>query len=207
VPHPAPLAGETPHASREVGTTLQAAPSGHEHEPASARRPHLTPAKREAETSQPQPQGPRPASTRQVEAARRENHTPVGREANIRRVAGLPGTEWKVRELEARVASLEASRAGEGGRRDLLGSASGAATPTTTSQAAAPTGPAAAAPHSPSRGVERRDEPPHVTVTIGRVDVRAVFNAPPAAAHPPAPRAAQKTTLADYLKQRERGRR
>jgi hypothetical protein len=65
--------------------------------------------------------------------------------------------------------------------------------------------PAAAPPRAPERRPARSDEPPHVHVTIGRVDVRAVF-APAEPTHAPAPRP-RPTTLAEYLKQREGGRR
>ena len=67
--------------------------------------------------------------------------------------------------------------------------------------------PPSAPPVAPAHGSERTDEPPHVTVTIGRVDVRAVFPAPVAAPRAPAPRPGPKTTLTEYLKQRERGQR
>jgi hypothetical protein len=43
-----------------------------------------------------------------------------------------------------------------------------------------------------------------VQVSIGRVDVRAVF-APPPASPPPQPRSAPVMSLDDYLKQRDGG--
>jgi hypothetical protein len=70
-----------------------------------------------------------------------------------------------------------------------------------------PLTPAVAPRPDPARGFERRGEPPRVTVTIGRVDVRAIFPAPAEAPRAPAPRPGPATTLADYLKQRERGQR
>jgi hypothetical protein len=50
----------------------------------------------------------------------------------------------------------------------------------------------------------RRDEPPVVRVTIGRVDVRATFAAPPPAPRPPAERK-PGLSLEDYLKARAGG--
>ena len=112
----------------------------------------------------------------------------------------------KVRGLEGRVASLESSRVDERRRHEASGPAPGAVVHATRQPAAQPLTTPVAQP-ARARGFERRDEPPHVTVTIGRVDVRAVFPLQAETPRTPAPRPGPTTTLAEYLKQRERGRR
>ena len=68
----------------------------------------------------------------------------------------------------------------------------------------------ASGPAPPGTGVTRQVRPavepavPHVQVTIGRVEVRAVYSPPPAPA-PSRPRPGPAMALEDYLKQREGG--
>ena len=152
----------------------------------------------------PQPPARTPSETiRPVEVVRQEQRPARAPETDARVSEASAGAWERVRELEGRVAALEASREREKGRRESLKPVTAAVT--LAPRPAPPHTPAAA--HASGRGPESVDEPPHVTVTIGRVDVRAVF---PAAAEAPRPAAAPRraaTTLAQYLEKRERGRR
>lgn len=119
------------------------------------------------------------------------------------RAAQVAGGEGEpARGLARRVAALEAAGAERQERRESRGTADDA-----LMRPASPPAPPPAGPRPPTlatRGIERGDGPPQVHVTIGRVEVRAVFPPPPAA--PPAPRPRPATqTLAEYLKRRERG--
>ena len=164
-------------------------------------RTPLTPAERDAP-----PPTRTPAETLQpVEVVRQEQRPARAPETDARGSEASEGALERVRELEGRVAALEASRADERARRDARSDARAASVPATTRPESMPFTPAAAATRAPERRPARGDEPPHVNVTIGRVDVRAVF-APAEPARAPAPRH-RPTTLAEYLKQREGGRR
>jgi hypothetical protein len=167
-------------------------------------RPHFTSAEPGGEA--PPSTGRQAEMPQQVEVVRRDGRVAGAPEVAARETEAFAGTEEKVRELEGRVASLEASRTDEGGGNETSRPAPGSAVPVTTRPAATPYTPASAAPPAPVRGVERGDEPPHVNVTIGRVEVRAVFPAPAEAPRQPASRRGP-TPLAEYLSQREGGRR
>lgn len=144
-----------------------------------------------------------PAETLQpVEVVRQEQRPARAPETEARGSEASEGALERVRELEARVAALEASRANERARRDTRA----VSVPATTRTESMPFTPAAAATHAPERRPARNDEPPHVNVTIGRVDVRAVFAPAEPTRAPSSPRP-RPTTLAEYLKQREGGRR
>jgi len=196
------IEGEAGRASSEPMFAAPAAPRGRES--AAENRTHHSPADRAVGPPTP-PRAPT-ETPRRIEVVRHEHRAAGAPEAEARVTEASAGTEARVRELEARVATLEAARAREKERRESLKPAPAAAVTPAARGAATPHTPAAAAPTA-ARGLESSDEPPHVTVTIGRVDVRAVF--PAAAEAPrraPAPRPAP-TTLAQYLEKRERGRR
>jgi len=138
--------------------------------------------------------------TRAAQAGRVETHVRVnvsgrGPDADehandgAREESARAASAEDARGLEARLGALEAALTRDAGRRETVRA---------VSQPVAP--PAAAA------LFEAREESPHITVTIGRVDVRAVTAAPPQPRPAPAPRPATQT-LEEYLKQRERGRR
>lgn len=184
--------GETGREGREFGPSAPDAPRARAS--AGESQPHFTPVEREVEA--PPPRRPRAETPRRAETVRHETRVAEAADASGRATDASAGVEDRVQELEGRVASLEALRADAKGR-EALRAAPGALVPVT----ARPYTPAVA----PPRAVEPMDEPPRVIVTIGRVDVRAIFPAPAPAPRAPAPRPGPTTTLAEYLKQRERG--
>lgn len=115
---------------------------------------------------------------------------------------GETASREEVRSLAERVASLAASRGGEGVGREPSEAARAGVRP-----APQPLTPRLPAPPAPLANLAARAaEPPRVTVTIGRVDVRAVMSQTPEP-RPAAAAQAPKPSLAEYLKRRERGRR
>ena len=142
-------------------------------------------------------------TVRRVEVVRHE--TRVTGAADMRRGATEASAGERMRGIEGRVASPEGTRAVEGGRRGAFSPAPGAFATTLLPPSPSPFTPAAAPQPDPTTDFARRDVSPRITVTIGRVDVRAVFPAPPEAARAPVQRPGPATTLAEYLKRRERG--
>lgn len=153
----------------------------------------------------PPPRRVRTETPMRVELVRRENRTADATVVSVRTDEAAASAVEKVRDLAGRVASLEASSASDRRHPEAttVPATVGRATrqPATESLTPLIVSPAAAS------GFERSNDPPHVTVTIGRVDVRAVFSAPAQAPPRPAPRPGPAMTLAEYLKQRERGQR
>ena len=195
------FAEEERRARKEFRPALPVPPHGHE--TAAEGQTPFTPAERGSDAPPPTRT---PAETLQpVEVVRQEQRPARAPVTDARGSEASKGALDRVRELEGRVAALEASRADERARSDARHDARSASVHATTRPESMPFTPAAAAPRAPERRPARSDEPPHVNVTIGRVDVRAVF-APAEPARAPAPRP-KPTTLAEYLKQREGGRR
>lgn len=196
-------ANEEPRARSEFRPAPTVPP--HVREPATERQTPFAPAERGAAASPPPTRTP--AGTLQpLEPFRPEKSRARAPEADAHASEASNGTEERVRELEGRVAALEASRADERARRAARVNTQAAFVPaTTTRPESSPLAPSNAAPRAPERNYEQRNEPPHVNVTIGRVDVRAVHT-PAQTPRAPAP-GPKPTTLAEYLKQREGGRR
>ena len=176
------------------------APAIREREPAPAPPVPFVEAKSEDEARPPShAQTEKPAPVVVVRHDTRDGHDPK----SAAKVEGAP-TVGATSGLEARLAALEVRRSNDTGR---LGA--GWQGPSEVTQEA----PTPAAPYfsprvaPPARGFESPPERPHITVTIGRVDVRAVFPTPADTPRPAAPRPGSTTPLAEYLKQRERGQR
>jgi hypothetical protein len=198
---PAPLPSEAGREQHESGPAAHAWTRERE---AGGESPTPRAAAQGAEAAAP-PRRTRAEAPAPVEVVRRVERGADEAGASSRAEKMMGGAGESARELARRVAALEATRADEQGRRDSHGAERDAFMhPAPPAAAAPPASPRGAAP-PPARGFERRDEPPHVHVTIGRVDVRAVFPAPAAPPAAPAPRPAPQT-LAEYLKRRERGR-
>ena len=143
-----------------------------------------------------------------VEVVRQEKRMSHAADAGDRREAkSADAVEESMRELRARVASLEAAGVEASKNREAVKTAASPNIPA-PQQPSPPALAPRAAPPVPVRGDVRREEPPQINVTIGRVEVRAVFPASSfEAPRPAAPRPNPAITLAEYLKQRERGRR
>lgn len=153
----------------------------------------------------PPPRHVRTETPMRVEVVRRENRTADARVVSARVDEAAANAVEKVRDLEGRVASLEAPSASN--RRHPEATTVPATVSRATRQPATESlTPLIVSPAAAS-GFERSNDPPHVTVTIGRVDVRAVFSAPAQAPPRPTPRPGPAMTLAEYLKRHERGQR
>ena len=148
----------------------------------------------------------RPETPLRVEIAGLQTEEPAPPDTDEQPDRAAPGVEARMRGIEGRLASLEASAVSYAiapRQGDSLGP--GVVTRALPRSAVAAPTAQAAAPVVVGT-VEPRDVPSQVSVTIGRVEVRATFPAPVPAPRTPAARAGA-TTLAEYLKQRERGRR
>jgi hypothetical protein len=153
----------------------------------------------------PPPRRVRTETPVRVEVVRPENRTADATVVSARTDEAAASAVEKVRDLEGRVASLEAPRVSD--RRHPEATTVPATVGRATRQPATePLTPLIVSPAAAS-GFERSNEPPHVTVTIGRVDVRALFPAPAQAPSRPTPHPGPVMTLAEYLKQRERRQR
>jgi hypothetical protein len=180
---------------------LSGAPATREREPSPVEPVPLVAVKTEDEERPPShTQTEKPAPVVVVRNDTRDGHNLK----SAAKVEKAPTIEGETNGLEARLAALEARRSDDTGRQEA-----GWQAPSEVAQEAPPP----AAPYfsprfePPARGFVSPQERPHITVTIGRVDVRAVFPTPADTPRPAASRPGSTTTLAEYLKQRERGQR
>jgi hypothetical protein len=181
--------------------------------PAAPREPEQTEEKEQQFTPTEGTRGPAHAQHTQRETPRRvevinpETRFAVAADMSSRERNASESMQERAPEIEGGVASLEARHADESARRETIRPIKDAVVPVDVRPAAqpsvlsVPTHTAAAR----GRGLEQRAEPPRISVTIGRVDVRAVFPARTEA--PRAPHTGPTNSLAAYLKQREGGRR
>jgi hypothetical protein len=180
---------------------LSGAAATSEREPALVRPVPFVAAKTEDEARPPShTQTEQPTPVIVVRRDTRDWHDPKP----AAKVEEAPTIEGETSGLEARLAALEVRRSADTGRPEA-----GWQAPSEVAQLAPPPASPYISPRValPARGFESAHERPHITVTIGRVDVRAVFPTPADTPRPAAPRPRATTTLAEYLKQREREQR
>ena len=152
----------------------------------------------------PTRRSPRPETPVGVELAGLKTEKAPVADTNSQPDRASAQVEARMRGIEGRLASLEASARGHPATQREAASLIPVVTRPLPQPVPAPV-PRTAPPVGASP-IERRDRPPQVSVTIGRVEVRAAFPPPVQAPRTPTGRGAP-TTLAEYLKHRERGRR
>lgn len=191
-------AGEPGDARQEV-RVFKAAPTLEEAAPGQKSTPRSEPRDAAAEARAERRERAEPLP--RAEVLRHESAAPAGTRG---RVDETSGAEEAVRSLRERVAALESSMSEDRRRQETVVPAPsvGASATPRAADTFAPRVERAA----PARAFERKAETPHINVTIGRVDVRAVQQQVPVAPQR-APRREQTSTLEEYLRKREGGRR